>query len=177
MTPNTAPRLTVLALAGVFVLAACGDREPDTGEDAGTQAAGAPADAPGAAPGAVPPGPLGGADGTVVAPAPEIRVTGLDFGNRMGEGNRVASPMTVFAPTDTIHASVRTDGDGGGVSARWLFQDGQVVHTEDAKVPAGPQVTAFRVDNPEGWPTGTYTVEFMVDGQVVRTGEFQVRAQ
>lgn len=172
MTPRSTFRPTVLALAGLFALSACGDREPETAAtDDDMQAATAPA-----ADAALPPGPLSEAPGTApMTQAPAIRVTGMALGNTLGENNRVATEMTTFAPNDTIHASVRTDGDGGGVSARWLYQDGQVVHTEDLKVPAGAQTTSFRVDNPDGWPAGTYTVEIMVDGQVVQTREFEVR--
>jgi hypothetical protein len=172
MTPRSTFRPAVLAFAGLFALSACGDREPEApATDGDMQAATAPA-----ADDALPPGPLSGAPGTApMTQAPAIRVTGMALGNTLGENNRVATEMTTFAPNDTIHASVRTDGDGGGVSARWLYQDGQVVHTEDLKVPAGAQTTSFRVDNPDGWPAGTYTVEIMVDGQVVQTREFEVR--
>lgn len=176
MTPRHVILAPVLALATALALGACDRRAPDDADPNTTidpQADAAPDGPPALEPPAMPA--MG--DPTAATQASEIRVTGLSFGNRMGEGNRVASEMTTFAPGDTIHASVRTDGDGGGLSARWLFEDGQVVHTEDAKVPAGPQVTAFRVDNAEGWPTGTYTVEVMVDGQVMRTGEFEVRPQ
>lgn len=104
-----------------------------------------------------------------------VRVTSVDLGNQVGADNRVASPMTTFATSDTLHASVVTKGDGGTVSTKWSFQDGQVVHTEDKIVPAGEQVTDFMVTNPQGWPTGIYTVQVMADGQVVQTREFEVR--
>ena len=38
----------------------------------------------------------------------------------------------------------------------------------------GNDVTNFRVSNPDAWPTGTYTVEVSIDGEVVETREFSV---
>ena len=113
---------------------------------------------------------------TEPAPAPAaLAVTTVDLGNAVGADNRVAAPMSTFATTDTVHASVVTDGSGGTVATRWTFEDGQVVHEEDKIVPAGNQVTDFMITNPSGWPAGSYTLQVSVDGQVVETREFEVR--
>lgn len=104
-----------------------------------------------------------------------VEVTRVDLGNQVDADNRIATPMTTFATTDTMHASVVTAGTGGTVTTRWLYEDGQVVHTEQKQVPAGAQVTDFMVTNANGWPTGRYTMEVLVNGQVVQTREFEVR--
>jgi hypothetical protein len=66
------------------------------------------------------------------APAPAgVTVTTVDLGNAVGTDNRVTTPATSFAGTDTVHASVTTDGAGGNLTARWSFQVGQVVDTQD----------------------------------------------
>lgn len=111
------------------------------------------------------------------APAPAaLAVTTVDLGNAVGADNRVAAPMTSFARTDTIHASVATDGgNAGNLTAKWSFQDGQVVDTQDKSVAAGPQVTDFSISKPDGWPAGKYTLEISNGGMVVQTREFDVK--
>ena len=84
--------------------------------------------------------------------------------------------MTSFAKTDTIHASVATDGGAAGnLTAKWSFQDGQVVDTQDKSVAAGPQVTDFSISKPDGWPAGKYTLEISNGGMVAQTREFEVK--
>jgi hypothetical protein len=111
------------------------------------------------------------------APAPAaLAVTTVDLGNAVGADNRVAAPMTSFAKTDTIHASVATDGGAAGnLTAKWSFQDGQVVDTQDKSVAAGPQVTDFSISKPDGWPAGKYTLEISNGGMVAQTREFEVK--
>lgn len=109
-------------------------------------------------------------------PAPAgVTVTTVDLGNAVGGDNRVTTPATSFAGTDTIHASVATDGSGGDLTARWTFQDGQVVDTQDKTVPAGAQVTDFSISKPDGWPAGKYKLEVLNNGMVVQTREFDIK--
>ena len=168
---RSAPSLLAagLALAAAFALAACDDRRDDAQVD----------DAANPPPAATEPGPTDMPDtsDTGVTPDPDaaVTVTSVELGNEVGADNRVPAPMGTFATSDTVHASVVTDGTGGTVATRWTFEDGQVVHTEDKIVPAGEQVTDFMITNPAGWPAGTYTLEVTVDGQVVQTREFEVR--
>jgi hypothetical protein len=110
------------------------------------------------------------------APAPTgVTVTTVDLGNAVGADNRVTTPATSFVGTDTIHASVATDGAGGDLTARWTFQDGQVVDTQDKTIPAGAQVTDFSISKPDGWPAGKYKLEVMNNGMVVQTREFDIK--
>jgi hypothetical protein len=110
------------------------------------------------------------------APAPAgVTVTTVDLGNAVGADNRVTAPASSFAGTDTIHASVATDGAGGDLTARWTFQDGQVVDTQDKTIPAGAQVTDFSISKPDGWPAGRYKLEVMNNGMVVQTREFDIK--
>jgi hypothetical protein len=110
------------------------------------------------------------------APAPAgVTVTTVDLGNAVGTDNRVTTPATSFAGTDTIHASVATDGAGGNLTARWTFQDGQVVDPPDKVVPAGAQVTDFSITKPDGWPAGHYKLEVLNNGMVVQTREFDIK--
>lgn len=118
------------------------------------------------------------------APAanPAVSVTTVDLGNAVGADQRVAAPMTAFAPNDTIYASVATSAADasaparGTLAARWTYQDGQVVDelSQDFAF-TGSGNTVFQISNPDGWPTGTYKVEIMLDGNVVQTRQFEVR--
>ncbi len=110
-------------------------------------------------------------------------VSGVDLGNSVGPDMRVIAPMTSFAPTDTIHASVSTSTSdpaasvAGTLGAKWTHMDSnQVVH-EESKVLAlaGDGITAFQITRPDAWPTGRYSVQIMMDGAVVQTREFEVR--
>lgn len=152
-----------LAMSITLVLAACDRRDDEA----------ANVDNP--PPAATQPAPVDMPDVNTVDPNAAVTITSVEMGNQVGADNRVAAPMSTFATSDTVHASVVTDGRGGNVSTRWTFEDGQVVHTEDKNVPSGTQVTDFMITNPTGWPAGTYTMEVLVNGQVVETRNYEVR--
>jgi hypothetical protein len=112
------------------------------------------------------------------APAPAaLAVTTVDLGNAVGADNRVAAPMTSFAKTDTIHASVATDGGtAGNLTANLTYgPDKQPVDSQDLSVAAGPQVTDFSFSKPDGWPAGKYTLEISNGGMVVQSREYEVK--
>lgn len=105
-----------------------------------------------------------------------MTVTTVDLGNTIGADNRVSTPMTSFAPTDTIHASIGTDGAAAGtLTAKWSYEDGQVVDSTPKSIGAGPQVTEFSIAKPDGWPTGKYKLEVLLDGNVVQSRDFDIR--
>ncbi len=124
---------------------------------------------------------------TTPAPMPATTatasVTGVDLGNTVGADMRVAAPMGTFSPKDTIHASVLTATSdpaasvAGKLGAKWTHVDSnQTVHEESKDLTfAGDGVTDFQISKPDGWPTGKYKVEIMLDGNVVQTREFEVR--
>ena len=120
---------------------------------------------------------------TVAAPAPvepapapmAASVSSVDLGNAVGADNKVTMASTSFAKADTIHASVATDGGGGKLSAKWTYQDGQVVDSQEKAVMSGPQVTDFSITKPDGWPAGKYKVEISLDGNVVQSRDFEVK--
>jgi hypothetical protein len=113
---------------------------------------------------------------TTTPPATSPILTGLDLGNAVGTDNRVTTSATSFAKGDTVHASVATNGDKAAtITARWTYQDGQVVHSEDKSVPAGAQVTDFSVSKPDGWPAGDYKVEILIDGNLVQSKDFSIK--
>jgi hypothetical protein len=117
------------------------------------------------------------------APAATASVTGVDLGNAVGADMHVAAPMGTFAPKDTIYAAVMTATSdpaasvAGKLSAKWMHVDSsQTVHEENKDLTfVGDGVTDFQISKPDGWPTGKYKVEIMLDGNVVQTREFEVR--
>ena len=115
---------------------------------------------------------------TMPAPAPAptpAMVSSVDLGNAVGADNKVTMASTSFATKDTIHASVATDGSGGKLNAKWTYQDGQTVDSQDKDVAAGPQTTDFSISKPDGWPAGKYKVEISLDGNVVQSRDFEVK--
>jgi len=120
------------------------------------------------------------------APAPmaaTASVNSVDLGNAVGADMRVTAPMSTFAPKDTIYAAVSTGTSDpaasvtGKLGAKWTHVDSsQTVHEESRDLAfAGDGVTDFQISKPDGWPTGKYKVEIMLDGAVVQTREFEVR--
>jgi len=110
------------------------------------------------------------------APAPTpATVVSVDLGSAVGADNKVTMASTSFATKDTIHASVATDGAGGKLNAKWTYQDGQTVDSQDKDVASGPQVTDFSISKPDGWPAGKYKVEVSLDGNVVQSRDFDVK--
>ena len=87
----------------------------------------------------------------------------------------MTTASTSFAKSDTIHASVATDGAGGKLNAKWTYQDGQTVDSQDKDVASGPQVSDFSISKPDGWPAGKYKVEISLDGNVVQSRDFEVK--
>ncbi len=137
-------------ISTAFVLAACGKKEEP-----------APAPAPAPAP-SVEPAP---------APVPAgIAVSSVTTGSAIGVDNRVTSATDSFAPTDTMYVSVDTTGSGtANLSVKWTYhKGGKVAVVQDNNMTVntmGPATHEFHVSKPDGWPTGDYQVEVMLDGQ------------
>ncbi|NZA25084.1 hypothetical protein H0E84_01680 [Luteimonas sp. SJ-92] len=163
------PALLISALLiGSLALAACKrDPEPAT-----------PATPPTAQPAepATPPAPE--------RPVAAVTVTDVQLGTETTAERTIAEPATTFsAGDDTIVAAVSTTAAGGEtalpssgtLTARWTFQDGQLVDERSERLDfSGQDVTNFRISNPEDWPQGRYTLEISLDGEVVETREFTV---
>ena len=108
-----------------------------------------------------------------------VAVSGIQLGNAVAADKRVVAPMADFHPTDTIYAAVATTGSSAHstLNARWIFQDGQVVHEEAVTIaPNGADVTDFQISKADGWPVGDYRVEITLDGQPAGSAAFRVGA-
>jgi hypothetical protein len=111
------------------------------------------------------------------APQPAFRVTRVDLGNAIGADKKVAAPSLNFKPSDTIYASVLSEGvaPNAALAARWTFEDGQLVSESTQSIaPNGPAVTEFHITKPDGWPAGKYKVEVSANGVPAQTLQFTV---
>lgn len=117
-------------------------------------------------------------------PAPTMTptVTVIETGKSVGANMRVTESTTTFARNDTIYLAVVTDNAPATstLTAKWTFQDGQVVDsTTQSVAPAQAggmtSVTQFHITKPDGWPAGTYTVEVLLDGRSVGTRTVEVK--
>jgi hypothetical protein len=101
------------------------------------------------------------AAGPAAAPAP-FALSSISLGKRIGADKKVAEELAVFAPTETIYASVNTTGVSPSVTlkARWTYEQGELVNESQQTItPTGPAVTEFHIAKASGWPTGKYQVE------------------
>lgn len=164
MHRNVLRLLAIAAVAAPLALGACrrSEEAPPTAPP--------PAPAPGAKVETPPPA-------QAPAPAP-FRVTGVEIGNAIGADKRVTSPSDTLSPSDTIYASVASEGTAPSVTltARWTYEDGQLVQeTQQTIEPKGPETSEFHIEKPGGWPPGRYKVEILADGRPVGEREFEVR--
>lgn len=124
-------------------------------------------------------------DDAAMPPAAEsaaeaIAVADVELGKSVGADMRINDNADTddFAPMDTIYAAVETrgTGDNSTLTARWTFEDGQVVdETSQTISPTGPAVTEFHISKPDGFPTGDYSVEILLNGMSAERSEFEVR--
>lgn len=160
MTNSTRTALTGLVAALALGTAACGgDADDQVATD--TAIGTTPMDQPTAA-------------------APALRVSEVWLGRAMMGDTAVVEDIDDFAATDTIHAVVRHEGaaQNATITARWVFEDGQVVDERTETVSPGgttASYTHFMIAKPTPWPAGDYRLHVLVNGQEVETEEFEVQ--
>jgi hypothetical protein len=107
-----------------------------------------------------------------------VKVTQIDVGRSVTAGKTIAEKTDSFRSADTFYVSVKTDGAGPSatLTARWTYQDGQVVNesTQNIAPTGGAAATEFHVAKPDGWPAGGYKVEVLLNGASAGTREFKV---
>lgn len=121
------------------------------------------------------------ADTVATTPAPAatpLRVTDIQLGKGVGSDKRVVEPATTFGTRDTIYASVTTDGAAtdARLTATWMYGDQGVSEADEIVSPTGGvNVSEFHISKETPWPTGAYTVDIKLNGQVVGTREFRIQ--
>jgi hypothetical protein len=124
-----------------------------------------------------PPPPEAAAPAPAPAP-PAFAVQGIELGKSIDADKKVTAPSTTFGRRDTIYASVATEGAAPSktVSAKWTFQDGQVVKEQSESIaPTGPAATEFHISKKGPWPVGKYKVEVSVDGASAGSKDFEIK--
>ena len=145
--------MRALSLAAIVLVAACGNK----------------ADAPETET------PVGSTD---LPAATTLQVSDIDLGKRLGANNEVDGMTDDFGVRDTIAASVKVDGSATAatVTARWMFEDGQLVEEQNETVsPSGTARAGFRLMKASNWPTGKYKLVVMLNGQEAKTEEFEIK--
>lgn len=117
---------------------------------------------------------------TAPAPAAAVTVSSATLGKSVGADKKVSAATDSFAKNDTIYVSVATTGSGTAtVKSRWTYNSAGkwVPVKEDTQTiqATGPSVTEFHVSKPDGWPTGEYQVEILVNDQVAQTKKYTVK--
>ena len=118
----------------------------------------------------------GGSSVAKEAPA-MLTVKDIDLGRTLNPDKGVADHTGDFKPTETVYASVETDGVGKGtLKARWTFANGQVVDESTQEITtSGPARTEFHIAKPSGLPVGKYHVEVTLNGAVAGSKDFEVK--
>jgi len=109
-----------------------------------------------------------------------VRVSDVTLGRAIGTDKSISDRTETFRPSDTIYASVATDGSAQSATLRavWTFEDGQVVdQATHTIVPTSRERTEFHISKPDGWPAGKYKLEVFLNDRSVETKNFEVRAQ
>jgi hypothetical protein len=108
---------------------------------------------------------------------PALAVTDLQLGRGIGLDKRVVEPTEVFAPNDTIYASVVTEGTAEYVrlTARWRRDGNVVAEVSQGIEPSGTAVSEFNMSRPRGFAPGEYEVEILVDGAPAGGRRFTVK--
>ena len=106
-----------------------------------------------------------------------VAIADIALGRHVDASKRVTDSTSQFGRKDSVFASVHTTGDRSTkITARWTFQDGQVVdeHSETIS-PRGDAYTEFHIVKPSGWPVGKYTLHVLINGNDAQTKDFTVK--
>jgi hypothetical protein len=174
MTMNRQPLVLVTAMTAALALAGCGKTQDDT-------ASAVPASPPPAATAMAPPLAASTAMGSSMPSAntsSTVTVGAVELGTRVDAATgKITASGDSFAPKDAIYVAVDTSGSGNAtLSAKWSYQNGQVVHEDSKSIPSNaPQTTAFMISKPSGFPAGNYKVDISLDGKQVASKDFSVK--
>ena len=107
-----------------------------------------------------------------------VRVSKIDMGRSLAADKTINDKTDSFKPNDTIYASILTEGAAptATLKARWTYQDGQAVNESTQSIaPTGDARTEFHISKPNGWPTGKYKLEVLLNGSSAGTKDFEVQ--
>lgn len=107
-----------------------------------------------------------------------FQVTAVDVGRGVNTDKSILGPTLLFAPLDTVYASIAMVGPAREVKlrARFIFETGQLLHEfVEPVTTSGPAHAEFHLWRAAGWPEGRYRVEVFVDTLPVGYREYEVK--
>lgn len=111
-----------------------------------------------------------------------LAVADIDVGRSVATDKSIADKTDTFRPGDTFYVAVKTVGSASTATlvAHWIYEGGQrISEAAQTIAPSGPAVTEFHVSRPNGpgngWPTGDYRVEIVLNGVLAGTEKFKVQ--
>jgi hypothetical protein len=107
-----------------------------------------------------------------------LTLIGVDMGRHFDDDKKISDKTDIFAPNDTIYASVHTSGtaNNGTVAGRWTFADGILLDEKtDSVTTKGDARSIFFIVKPGGFGTGKYTLHVLIDGREVRARDVTVK--
>ena len=132
-----------------------------------------------------PPAPKAQAPEPAPSPAPPaattapINVATISLGKAVGPDKKVTAATESFNKNDTIYVAVDTTGAGDAtLKAKWSYLQGDkptlVNESSQTVIATGPATSEFHISKPDGWPTGNYKVEIMLNDKPAGTKKFVV---
>ena len=149
-------RIQILAIALAVGAAACAKKDDTTDNVAG-----------------------GAIDTTPATTTPAaFKVSDVELGKSLNTDKTIKDNTDDFGVRDTIYASVKTEGSATGatLTARWTFQDNQVVEEQTQTINAtGDAITEFHIMKATAWPKGNYKLSILLNGTEVETEDFEIK--
>lgn len=105
----------------------------------------------------------------------EVGADAVRVGSVLDTQGAATEPKPVYALTDTIHASVPTQGasQGGTLTVYWTFEDGLTHKEETVDVPTSEHAS-FSFSQADGMQAGLYNVQIDAGFEPIGISEFRV---
>ena len=108
-----------------------------------------------------------------------VHAIGFRMGTAVNAHNGIQGESTAaFTPHDTIYASISTmspERQKTTVTARWMYQDSQLVNETSKEIAGGTQFSEFHIAKADGWPAGEYTVTISAGDDQIAKKKFHVQ--
>jgi hypothetical protein len=104
-----------------------------------------------------------------------LTLSDVQLGRSVNADNSIATPTTFFKPNDTVYVAIHTTARGKGtVGVRWKYRDRVIDEPTKQVSTDGTEAIEFHLQNSGGFPIGDYSVDVLIDGQLVGTRAFKV---
>jgi len=105
-----------------------------------------------------------------------LALANIQVGRSLNIDNSVAAPTTTFKPGETVYVSIHTTSRGKGtIGVRWKYRDKVIDEPTKQVSTDGAKATEFHLVNSSGFPAGDYSVDVLIDGQLVGSRAFNVQ--